>query len=621
MPSSRPGSGPVPERPGAARRCRHFAPPLRSLAAAVVAACVAAASVPALGADSHPRHLPPVDAPVVDGFRPPATPYASGNRGIDYATTPGQQVGASAEGEVTFAGRIGPSGHVVVLHPDGLRTSYSFLETVDVQRGGRVVPGEVVGTAGPVLHFGVRAGDRYLDPALLLSGGPVEVHLVPVELREPQAPEKERRWLVDLVGQVVGESWRGVRAGAGALGEASDEARAWAADAARMAAAEASSLAERAAETGWEALRAEAESLWTQATVLASYASQLPISPLFVLFLAEQWERADRFLAAQAGCTAALQPPPPPPPERRIAVLVAGFGSASQGADVLDVDTAALGYATDDVVQFSYAGGATPGTGALAGVPVSEYGPADSTADLEVAGERLSALIDAVAVAHPGVPIDVVAHSQGGVVARLALHADPPVANLVTLGAPHHGADAATANALLGTTGAGELAQTITDEVTDGAVDGASEAAAQLAETSSFIDQLNARPLPAGTRVTSIAARGDLTVAGLQSSLDGATNVLVPLDGTSAHAELPGSPLTQREMALALAGMGPTCRPLEDDLFTAAGISMAEDTVGMVAGAGAMWLDRQVPTPTDAFRRRNRSPGQPGPVPAASGAG
>ncbi len=623
MPSSRPGPGLVPARPSAPLRRSRPTPALRTLAAAVVALATLAGAVPAAaaGAEATAAYRPPVEAPVVDSFRPPATPYAAGNRGIDYATTPGEQVRASAEGEVTFAGRIGPSSHVVVLHPDGLRTSYSFLSTVGVDRGARLAAGDVVGTAGPVLHFGVRAGERYIDPAVLLAGGAVEVHLIPVELREPQDATQERRWLVDLVEQVVGEAWRGAGAGVGAVGAAADGALSWAADAAVVAAAEARSLSERAAQTGWEALRGEVESLWTQAVVLAAYASQLPVTPLFVLHVVEQWERAERFRAAQAHCTPASQPPPPPSPGRRIAVLVAGFGSSSEGADVLDVDTAALGYAHDDVVQFSYAGGRTPARGSLAGVRVSEYGPEHSTGDLEVAGQRLGELIDVIAAANPGVDVDVVAHSQGGIVARLALDDHRPVANLVTLGAPHHGADAATANALLGTTGAGEAAQAVTSKVTGGSLDGASAAAGQLAETSGFIHELNDRPPPARTRVTSIAARGDLTVAGLQSSLEGATNAMIPLDGLTAHAELPGSPLTQRELALALAGKGPTCRDLTGDLALAAGISMGEDALGLTAGLGALWLDRQVPTPSGAFRRPP-GPSRPvDPLPVAAGGG
>src|SRR4051812_34972384 len=67
---------------------------------------------------------PPVDAPVVDPFRPPPQPWAAGNRGVDFGTTAGQPVTAAADGEVVFAGNVGGSLHVVILHADGIRTSY-----------------------------------------------------------------------------------------------------------------------------------------------------------------------------------------------------------------------------------------------------------------------------------------------------------------------------------------------------------------------------------------------------------------------------------------------------------------------------------------------------------------
>ena len=125
-------------------------------------------------------YRPPVDAPVVDPFRAPPAPWAAGNRGIDYATVPGTRVGAAADGAVVFAGMVGGSLHVVVRHADGIRTSYSFLRTVLVHRGDRVVRGEPVGTAGDRFHFGARIGDVYIDPALLLGDkGPPRVHLVP----------------------------------------------------------------------------------------------------------------------------------------------------------------------------------------------------------------------------------------------------------------------------------------------------------------------------------------------------------------------------------------------------------------------------------------------------------
>jgi murein DD-endopeptidase MepM/ murein hydrolase activator NlpD len=145
---------------------------MRLVLIAAAAAAVAAVLV----------HRPPVDAPIVDHFRPPASPYGPGNRGIDYATTEGTPVQASADGEVVFAGPVGGRLHVVLRHDDGVRTTYSFLATVGVGRGQRVSAGHEVGTAGPTLHFGARRGDVYIDPLTLFGpAGQARVHLVPDE--------------------------------------------------------------------------------------------------------------------------------------------------------------------------------------------------------------------------------------------------------------------------------------------------------------------------------------------------------------------------------------------------------------------------------------------------------
>ncbi|MBW3579837.1 MAG: peptidoglycan DD-metalloendopeptidase family protein [Actinobacteria bacterium] len=589
--------------------------PARARAAVVVVStiCLVATIVPAAAAPP-PAFVAPVSGPVVDGFRPPSSPYGPGNRGLEYASVPGEEVRAAAGGEVVYAGRIGATAHVVVLHGDGLRTSYSFLTDVTVTRGEQVSQGQVVGVAGPVVHFGARVGERYVDPGLLLAGAPVEVHLVPVELLAPRDEAEERGMLQQLLVDVVGEAWRGLRAGSGAA----TEAMAWLGQAAMVTGDAVVDLADLVATIGHETLEAELAAMWTQAVILGSYVGQLPVSPLYLLHAAEQWRRAERFRASQRACTPADQPPPPPPGERRIAVLVAGFGSSSGEADVLDVDTARLGYAAADVVQFSYAGGRTAGVGALAGVEVSDYRPDDSTGDLRISGERLGQLLAAIDVAHPGVPVDVIAHSQGGVVARLALAPDPGapvVANLVTLGSPHNGADVATANALLGTTIVGEVAQAGVAQLSGG-IDGASQAAAQLAETSTLVAELSDTALPAATRTTSIAATGDLTVGALHSSLEGATNVVVPLEGMSAHADLPGSVVTRRELALALAGRGPTCRVVDGDLVRAAAISTATDAFGAGLGVAAMWADRAAP----GARLPGRTPGTPTPRPTPAGA-
>lgn len=126
-------------------------------------------------------YLHPVDAEVVDAFRPPSHVGAPGNRGLEYDTEPGQPVGASAVGEVVFAGSVAHNRFVSVLHRDGLRTAYGYLGWIAVEEGDWVGPGQLLGTTSERFFFSVRAGDDYLDPALVLTAG--RVRLIPH--REP----------------------------------------------------------------------------------------------------------------------------------------------------------------------------------------------------------------------------------------------------------------------------------------------------------------------------------------------------------------------------------------------------------------------------------------------------
>ena len=127
------------------------------------------------------RYVPPVDAIIVDHFRPPACRWCPGNRGIDYATVSGGPVTASAAGVVTFAGQVGGQLFVVVAHPDGLRTTYAFVQSIVVTVGERVAQGDIVATSADRLHFGVRRGDVYLDPELLFEGAVARARLVPTD--------------------------------------------------------------------------------------------------------------------------------------------------------------------------------------------------------------------------------------------------------------------------------------------------------------------------------------------------------------------------------------------------------------------------------------------------------
>src|SRR3712207_2370420 len=107
---------------------------MRRLAVVLATLVALLATCPRPAAAAGPAQVtyrPPVDAPVVDPFRAPVPEnWNAGNRGLEYTTTAGSPVGAAAAGEVVFAGPVAGGLHVVVLHDDGLRTSYAFLHSV-----------------------------------------------------------------------------------------------------------------------------------------------------------------------------------------------------------------------------------------------------------------------------------------------------------------------------------------------------------------------------------------------------------------------------------------------------------------------------------------------------------
>jgi hypothetical protein len=273
-------------------------------------------------------------------------------------------------------------------------------------------------------------------------------------------------------------------------------------------------------------------------------------------------------------------------------VFVAGLGSHSSGQGAPEnlstaFHAAELGYAPGDVVDFSYLGARHP----------KAYKASDTVRDLRDDAADLRALLDQIAHDNPGVHVDVIAHSQGGLIAREALsaaydgvgHALPIVDHLVTLGTPHHGADAATALAWLRWSAEGRAIRRIAKMV-HRPVDLAGPGVGQLAETSDFIRNLNDTPLRDGIAYTSIASAHDLTVPAVRARLRGANNVLV--DGGNAlksHTSLHESPEARRELALALADAPATCQSIATTTaraFTGGGIAEFEDAVG--GGAAAM---------------------------------
>ncbi len=116
-------------------------------------------------------------------FDPPANPYAAGHRGVDLAGVPGQEVRTAGAGTVVYAGLLAGRGVVSVEHTDGLRTTYEPV-LASVAAGMALSLGQVIGAleaghagcpAPACLHWGLKRGESYLDPMLLLDQGPVRL--------------------------------------------------------------------------------------------------------------------------------------------------------------------------------------------------------------------------------------------------------------------------------------------------------------------------------------------------------------------------------------------------------------------------------------------------------------
>lgn len=504
------------------------------ITAVVLLSSLGPAAAVALDDDDY---RPPTDRPILDRFRPPPHPYGPGNRGIEYATSPGDPITAIGDGTVVFAGQVAGTLHVTVLHPDGLRSSYSFLTRMAVRTGQPVRAGQVIGAADRGFHLGVRAGDEYIDPESIF-GGQSHARLVP--LPEPASPaNEERSSLMEFargeirsLGVAVAEWWRSIVA------------------------------------VGSPVLHQLGE--LEPAVHLVRLGQEL-----------SDW-RSDRETCTGEDHAVTT------PERRRIAVLVAGIGSSSESAAIDDIDTGQLGYDQGDVVRFSYSGGAVPdGSDGITLSSVSSYGPADTQGDLRESARGLAELVREIARTAPGVPIDLLAHSQGGVVSRLAIEEQGVVEAmgggvLVTIGAPLRGADLATAAVALGSSRRGRSFLALVERA-GLSIDPGSPAVTQLAETSDVTSGVGGSP-PAGVRMLTIGASGDLVVAGPHTQVPGNDGVIVSSRGPAAHGDLPAHPEVVREVSLLLAGRAPSCEPLAERITewaTGESVALLEDALGL----------------------------------------
>ncbi|MDR2015490.1 MAG: M23 family metallopeptidase [Azoarcus sp.] len=104
------------------------------------------------------------------------------HNGVDFGAPTGTPVRATSDGEVTFIGRYGGYGKLLVLkHRDNISTAYAHMNTFapGLGIGETVRQGEIIGTVGatgrvtaPHLHYEVRINDVSQNPMTMVLPNP-----------------------------------------------------------------------------------------------------------------------------------------------------------------------------------------------------------------------------------------------------------------------------------------------------------------------------------------------------------------------------------------------------------------------------------------------------------------
>ncbi|WP_234399353.1 M23 family metallopeptidase [Psychromicrobium lacuslunae] len=103
-------------------------------------------------------------------------PWLAGHRGVDLAASQGSQVLAPANGVISFAGLVVDRLVITVDHQNGLKSSFEPVES-SLPLGTAVKAGDQIGrlkgaghcSSQDCLHWGVRSGENYLNPLLMLG--------------------------------------------------------------------------------------------------------------------------------------------------------------------------------------------------------------------------------------------------------------------------------------------------------------------------------------------------------------------------------------------------------------------------------------------------------------------
>jgi murein DD-endopeptidase MepM/ murein hydrolase activator NlpD len=126
------------------------------------------------------RDRMPVKGQITSAFGNRRDPIKGVHRhhdGMDIAAPEGTPIRSIRGGEVSFSGKRGGYGNVVIVdHGKGLTTRYAHCRDLNVKTGDRVYPGTILGTVGstgrstgPHLHLEARRNGKALDPETLFG--------------------------------------------------------------------------------------------------------------------------------------------------------------------------------------------------------------------------------------------------------------------------------------------------------------------------------------------------------------------------------------------------------------------------------------------------------------------
>lgn len=114
----------------------------------------------------------PISGVITSRFGVRSNIRKSSHTGLDIAASTGTPIGAAASGTVTFSGRKGSFGNMIVItHGNGVQTYYAHCNSLYVSAGTQVSQGQTIATVGstgnstgPHLHLEVRVNGVAYNP-------------------------------------------------------------------------------------------------------------------------------------------------------------------------------------------------------------------------------------------------------------------------------------------------------------------------------------------------------------------------------------------------------------------------------------------------------------------------